>query len=169
MRRARGFILAVVVLLVAGSLLTYLESEDPAATPTRSDAPRATHLPTSTPTAIPRAPSYAKIRSNFDRMTDTQWKAYEKTLRGKAAVDWMGWVENVDKEPLSSKYALYIDIDDPDVALSVYDVAINIPESHILAYNKDSQVRFSGIIDSVTPVLGMLIVRLTNTTIEVLP
>ena len=172
MRRMRLLMLGIAVLCLAYLILACGESggtPQPTRTPRPTKPPTDTPAPTATPTPAPEAPPYMEIRDKFDAMTEAQWKAYVPTLKGNTVTDWVGWIENVDKVPLSAKYALYIDIDDPDVLLSIYDVVIPIPESEALTYNKDTRVRFSGTIESVTTLLSSLTVNVTSTAIEVLP
>ena len=171
MRRTRLFVLLTIAVLVLAALACGESggTPQPTRTPGPTKPPTDTPAPTATPTPAPEAPPYMEIRDKFDAMTEAQWKAYVPTLKGNTVTDWVGWIENVDKVPLSAKYALYIDIDDPDVLLSIYDVVIPIPESEALTYNKDTRVRFSGTIESVTTLLGSLTVNVMSTAIEVLP
>jgi hypothetical protein len=108
--------------------------------------------------------AYEEIRKTADAMTKAELKAYEQALKGKK-IRWSGYVEEVH-HTLAGGYDLYVDMDAPDVATSVYDVAFQIPERVALTLEKDQPVTFSGEIRSIVDVLGSLRIRLVDARIE---
>ena len=124
--------------------------------------------PTATPTPIPPAPPFEEMRDNGEEMTEAQWKAYSDSLKGLAVTDWEGWVSNVDKEVLGSKYQLFVDLDSPDELFSTYDVYFYIPESDALKYSREQRVRFSGVIDHVTLMLTAVSIELADATVQII-
>ena len=108
--------------------------------------------------------AYEEIRKTADAMTKAELKAYEQALSGKK-IRWSGYVEEVH-HTLAGGYDLYVDMDAPGVATSVYDVAFQIPERAALTLEKDQPVTFSGEIRSILDVLGSLRIRLVDARIE---
>jgi len=96
--------------------------------------------------------SFFTIRNNIERMTEAQWKAYVRSLKGKR-VKWTGWVEDVNEKWIGG-YELLVDMDSPDAFLSVYDLSFDIPDDLALKLNKDQRVSFEGDISHVFNILG---------------
>ena len=96
----------------------------------------------------------------MNKMTEAQWKEYARGLKG-ASVSWSGWVEDVN-EKFFGGYELWVDMDAPDVIMSVQDVTFNIPDDLALKLRKDQRVTFTGTIKSVMNVLGSCSVILEN-------
>lgn len=130
---------------------------------------RATEVPTQppapTPTPRPIAPSFLEIRVNVQSMTEAQWKAYLPTLDGYAVVNWTGWVEDVNVK-FGGGYELWIDMDPPSEAMSIYDVVFDIPDDIALQLNRDQQVTFSGTIDHISELFGSITVYLVDPTVQ---
>jgi len=103
---------------------------------------------------------FAEIRNNMNRMTEAQWKKYARSLKGKT-ISWSGWVEDVN-EKFFGGYELWVDMDPPNVAMSVQDVTFEIPDELALKLRKDQRVVFTGTIKSVMNVLGSCSVTLEN-------
>lgn len=117
-----------------------------------------------TATPAPAAPPYEQIRSQMQAMTEAQWKQYAEELKGATAVNWTGWIEDVNQKALGG-YELWVDMDSPDELLSVQDVQFDIPEDLALQLQKDQKVTFSGRIDSVMNILGSCSVTLEDVTV----
>ena len=98
-------------------------------------------------------------------MTEAQWKAYLPTLEGQQVVKWQGWVVEVDAKS-GGRYELWVDMDSPDDPFSTQDVYFPVPEDIALTINKDQEVVFSGIIESVTEFMGSISFRLEDVTFE---
>ena len=122
--------------------------------------PRPTEVPP-TATYPPEAPPYAEIAGNLETMTEAQWKAYLPTLKGNMALNWRGWVADVDLGG-NGVYTLLIDMDPPGTFLSTYDVSFEIPEADALGYEIGQEVRFSGTIERASEFLGSTTIRLED-------
>lgn len=142
-------------------------------TPTpRARVAAATHAATSIPTKIPTpiptlrsAPPFQEIRSKIKLMTDAQWMRYTDELEGTWAINWTGWIDDVNEKTFGG-YELWIDMDPPDAVLSIYDVRFDIPEELALKFHKDQKVTFLGRIKSVTNVLGACSIRLEEGSVK---
>lgn len=110
------------------------------------------------PAPAPEAPPFEEIRKNMQEMTDAQWNKYGPSLTGNR-VSWTGWIKEVNEKTFGG-YEVWIDMDAPDVPLSVQDVYADIPDDLALQLRKGQQVRVSGTIKSATNVLGSLGIRL---------
>lgn len=102
--------------------------------------------------------TYAEIRNSMKSMTEAQFKAYARGLKGKK-IQWSGYVEDV-KETSSGDYELLVDMDAPSVLFSLSDVTFKVPNSIALSLQKDQQVEFEGIISSISNVFGVCAVSL---------
>ena len=144
-------VLAVVVVVWVGLVGTGAPRADP---------------PTATP--IPLAPPVLDILGEYRALTtDAQEEAYLEKLIGTMAQDWEGWVGDV-KHQTTGEYLLYIDVDPPDELFSTYDVVVEVPASEALMYNRDQHVRFSGVVDYVSIVLGSLHIELRPSKVVIL-
>jgi hypothetical protein len=120
--------------------------------------------PTEIPPAVAPpepAPPYQEIYNNALNMTEAQWNQYADSLKGKAVIDWIGWVVDVN-EKFFGGYELLIDMDSPDEIFSTYDVQFDISEDVALGLNIDQKLIFSGSIFHVTRILGSSIVITLN-------
>ena len=155
---AKVFGLSLVVLFV----FAIVGNEDPKTTPQATRA-----FPDATPQATPARPavdatiSFASMRQQMrGNLTEAQFKAVARGLEGRR-IRWRGWVEDVN-EKMFGGYELWVDMDSPNVTISVQDVTFDIPDNLALSLRKDAPVRFEGTIRSVTNVMGSLSVRLTD-------
>mgnify|MGYP003996816293 CR=1 FL=1 len=105
------------------------------------------------------APSYSTIENNCAKMTDAKWNVYAPTLVGKKVTDWSGTVTEVN-ETLLGDYELWIDMDDPDVLLSVQDVYMPCSQETAFKFDKGDSITFSGVIESVSDLLGSVSIKL---------
>ncbi len=121
-----------------------------------------------TPTPAPLLPSVGVLRANAEEMTDAQWKAYARTLRGRRVEGWTGWVEDV-REGFFGGYEVWIDLEPPDVWMSVQDVYFDVPREVALLLKKDQRVVFSGTVDFVDRTLGAVQIKLKEATIAPAP
>lgn len=152
-----GFgLVGLFVFAIAGNV------DDPAATPQATRA-----FPEATPQATPARPavdatiSFASIRQQMrEGLTEAQFKAVARGLEGRR-IRWRGWVEDVN-EKMFGGYELWVDMDSPNVIISVQDVIFDIPENLALSLRKNAPVRFEGTIRSVMNVIGSLSVQLTS-------
>ncbi|HXT61196.1 MAG TPA: hypothetical protein VN699_21325 [Pirellulales bacterium] len=110
------------------------------------------------PAPTREAPPFEEIRTNAKEMTDAQWNKYGPSLAG-SHVAWSGWVKEVNEKTFGG-YEVWIDMDAPDVPLSVQDVYADIPDDLALQLRKGQQVRVSGTIKSATNLLGSMAIRL---------
>jgi len=141
----------------------------PTATPKPTNTPRPTNTPkppTLTPTPVPTAPPFREIRDTVKKMTEAQWKAYLRGMKGLRVESWSGWVEDVNEKFLGG-YELWVDLDPPDDPWSGTDVIFDIPDNLALKLMKDQLVTFSGRIESVGEFLGSLTVYLADVTLEI--
>ena len=93
-------------------------------------------------------------------LTEAQFKAVARGLEGRS-IRWRGWVEDVN-EKMFGGYELWVDMDSPNVIISVQDVTFDVSENLALSLRKDAPVSFEGTIRSVMNVIGSLSVQLTN-------
>jgi hypothetical protein len=105
------------------------------------------------------ADSYSTIEANCAKMTDAKWNVYAPTLVGKKVTDWSGTVTEVN-ETLFGDYELWIDMDDPDVLLSVQDVYMPCSQETAFKFDKGDSITFSGVIESVSDLLGSVSITL---------
>lgn len=113
----------------------------------------------SEPIAREEAPSYETIAANCEAMTDAKWNIYSETLVGKKITNWSGTVTEVN-ETLFGDYEIWIDMDDPDEILSVQDVYYPCSKESALKFDKGDGITFSGVIKSVSDLLGSVSIRL---------
>lgn len=113
------------------------------------------------PTAAATAPRFADIWANMQGMTEAQYEHYFDGLEGHKAVNWTGWVSDVD-ERLSGRYRVRIDMVWPNTILSTNVVKFTVPESVALSLRKNERVRFSGYINRISEVLGSLVITLED-------
>jgi len=155
----------IALTLVCLAFLLILPTDN---SPSQQAGAQSTSTPKPTHTPVPTAPPFHSIRSNIDTMTSAQWEAYAKSLEGRLAHDWIGWVADAERRR-NGEYRVWIDMDSPDSFLSVYDVYFDVSEDSALQLQKDQQSRFSGQIESVTQFLGSLDVHLVDVTISQAP
>lgn len=157
---------AVVLILIVAPLYWGMNhTDDMRAFARRLGETSAQHSPSANPGLALPAPAYEEIRLTVQSMTEAQWKQYLGGLRGYYAVNWTGWVVDVDRK-LSGDYVLWVDMDAPGAMFSVQDVYIPVPDRLALALHKDQEVVFSGMIRSANNILGSLAINLENATVE---
>ena len=108
-----------------------------------------------------QALDFKTIRQNKEKMTDLQWKQFEKQAIGQT-VSWSGWVDDVTAS--AGKHKVLIDMDAPD-ALSVFDVTVYVSESQAMSLRKDQRISVRGRIKSISTFLGFNI-RLDNAIVK---
>jgi len=141
------------LLCCIGTVLLAPESLEQAA-----PASEYTREPAATPTPLPDAPPYAEIKANLASMTEAQWAAYIQELEGTYVREWYGWVYDVGHPAMSSRWAVYVDMENPaDTLLPDYEVHFIIPESAALALNKGDFIKFSGPVELVADIFGVQI------------
>ncbi len=155
-----GILGVLVVCAIAASIAGNGE-ESTSGTATRLPAATATPKPTPTPKPIADI-VFVEVRDKRAAMTDAQWDNYRKPLIGQR-VEWVGWVSDVDDK--GSRGKILVDMDPPDTFLSTFDVSFYIPKEEVLKYNKDQEITFQGDIDSITDILGSLLVSLEDVTV----
>lgn len=114
--------------------------------------PTAAPDPTATPEPATELPPFAELAANSEKMTDAQWNAYSDTLRGNVVTDWTGTVTEVN-ETLFGGFDIWINVDN-DV-LNLADVFIPVSEEQALLIFKDSQITFSGTVETVDNLLTL--------------
>lgn len=131
------------------------------------NTPAPTSIPAIAPTHTPvaSAPPFEEIRSNMRAMTEAQWNRYIQTLAGTRVENWQGFVLQVNEKAFGG-YEVWIDMDNPDVTLSVQEVTFDVSEDIALRLNKEQAVTFSGTIAVVLNTLGTTSIRLDNAAIE---
>lgn len=134
-------------------------SENNPAQPTIMLLPTDLPLPTNTPQ--PTAPPHAEIRRNYETMTDAQWNAYAKTIEGSHVDNWEGVVSDVDEGEIFGGFTILVQM--PGDFLST--VYIDVPEDVAMIINKNSNIRFSGEIETASDLLGLSI-HIGNVAIE---
>lgn len=115
-------------------------------------------------TARPIAPAYSAIMAEASDMTDAQRNAYLKTLTGASIANWSGAVCDVSET--FGSYMVEVTIDqDNDALLCTTEVQWKVTEEQALEYSKDQAVTFSGVVESISEIVG--VVRFTLTEIVV--
>ncbi len=167
-----GFlILGVIVLVVIFAIMNPSDSSGPSVTQSTGNASQSSGNQQSlssdrpTPTPAPVAPSYQEICAPMTDMTEAQWKQHTGSLKNSIATDWSGWVADVNAKAFGG-FELLVDMDSPDVAFSVQDVTFDIPDDVALRFSKDLPVIFTGVIDSVSNIIGSCQIRLDNASIS---
>lgn len=102
--------------------------------------------------------SFKEIRLNMESMTDLQFEEYAKSNKGKR-IKWEGYVEEVS-EKLFGGYEVLVDMDSPNVPMSIQDVTFELSKKQAILLKKDSRVVFEGTITSVRSILTSLQVSL---------
>ena len=104
---------------------------------------------------------FSALRERVKGMTELQRDRFlEETLPGRC-VAWQGWVESVSKSSEGPGYAVRIDMDSPDVSLSVGDVGLVIDsEQEAYSLTEDGRVWVSGVVESTAFFMGSLVVNL---------
>ena len=136
--------------------------------PTEAPPPAPTDTPPLPQT--PTAPPFEEIRSQMKDMTEAQRNEYIRSLKGLRISNWAGWVHDVYEES-SGGYKLYVTLNPPpgDI-LNAYDVTLDITDDIALQLKKDQPITFSGQIDSVNEVAGVLIsIHLVDAAVETEP
>jgi len=191
MSKRKLVLISVIVLLCACTLCAIVglrTANDPTWQATQTARPSATRVPTKTPratrtpspsaTSIPHtstapppvlAPGYAEIRRNFDALTDAQWSVYRQRIAGQRVAHWTGWLSDVDEKTFGG-YAARVDMEDPATEfIPVYDVSFDVPPDVALQLVKGSPITFSGTITYAEDLLGSLVIKLEDVTIENIP
>jgi hypothetical protein len=95
-------------------------------------------------------------------VTDAQWDAWKKRVKGDRVEDWEGTVTQVTKVPLFRQCLVLVDAD-----VSRASVSIGIPGADALKYSKGDRVRFSGRVSVVSVMFGVRI-AIEDATVEII-
>lgn len=107
--------------------------------------------------------TFEKFRSVFDELTDIQFKQLRQEFEGKKVI-WSGYLDEVEEKWFGG-FKIRIDMDSPEIALSVYDVLLIVSsdmEDFVSILTKDQQLKFQGKIKSIQKTLGKLVVNIED-------
>ena len=90
-------------------------------------------------------------KKDKDSSTEARWNVQFEPYLGKK-VSWTGWVEEVQSNNYNFK--VLIDMDSPEVILSIEDVILITEDRKILKLDKGQQVYFEGYIKNIRSTLN---------------
>lgn len=114
----------------------------------------------------PPSISFAVIRAAVqnESITDAQFKAFAKQQEGKLITE-RGYVVDV-REKMFGGYTVWIDMDAPDVSMSVQDISFDVDEATAMNLRKDQAITFTGTIKSLMRIMGAASISLMDVQIN---